>query len=143
MKAFVQGNEISVQAIAGTHVVLLGFNATEIGRNGLIGFGISRKNEGNQEIIFLKGYQHFENGKIGADSMTNPIQLFLWGDYTAEPGNTYTYTIVPFYGNPAIPVKTSSIQVRVVMEENENSTHAVFFNRGVAGSQYYSNNFGQ
>lgn len=143
MKAFVQGDEISVQAIAGTHVVVLGLNATEIGRKGLIGFGISRKDENTHEIVNLKGTQHFENGNIDADSMTNPIQAFLWGDYTADPGSTYTYKIIPFYGNPAIQKKELAIQVRVSMESNELNTHAVFFNRGVAGSQYYSNKFGE
>lgn len=143
MKTFVQGKKISVQAIAGTHVVLLGFNATKTGKKGLIGFGVSRRDEATQEILYLKGYQYFEHGQIGADSMTNPIQSFLWGDYTAKPGKNYIYTIVPFYGNPAQPEKNSSIQVNISMEESEHKTHAVFFNRGVAGSQYYSNKFGQ
>ncbi len=143
MKAFVQGEKISVQAIAGTHVVLLGFNATDHGKKGLIGFGISRKDEFTREVLYLKGYKYFAHGQIGADSMTNPVQAFLWGDYSALPGKSYLYTIVPFYGNPAHPEKDSLIQVRVLMEESEHKRHAVFFNRGVAGSQYYSNEFGQ
>ena len=143
MKAFVKGGKISVQAISGTHVVLLGLNATARGKKGLIGFGISRKDKATKEIRYLKGYQYFENGKIGADSMTNPIQSFLWGDYTAKPGNKYIYTITPFYGTPALPEKKYSIQVNISMEDTEDKTHSVFFNRGVAGSQYYSKKFGR
>ncbi|RKD94046.1 phospholipase D-like domain-containing protein [Marinifilum flexuosum] len=143
MKAFVQGEKISVQAIAGTHVVLLGLNTTEAGKKDLIGFGICRTDETTKRTIHLRGYQHFKDGQIGGDSMTNPIQSFLWGDYSTVPGRSYTYSITPFYGNPAKPEEDSMIKIKVLTEESEHKKHAVFFNRGVAGSQYYSEKFGQ
>lgn len=141
MKAYVHNDKISVQAVAGTHVVLLGFNATQVGRKGLAGFGVTRKDETTGKVKILRGYQYYENNDPYADSMTNPIQSFLWGDYSVKPGRNYTYTIIPLYGYPASAKTGDQLVVRVLTEDPEEATHAVFFNRGVAGSQYYSKKF--
>lgn len=142
MKAFSFGKKISVHAIAGTNVVFLGLDATETGRKGLLGFGIARTDNKTEKTIWLKGYQHFENNHSAETSDKVPIQLFQWSDYTAQPGHGYTYKVIPFYGKPPRLSMQDAVTVQVTTEDEEHETHAVFFNRGVAGSQSYSSQFG-
>jgi phosphatidylserine/phosphatidylglycerophosphate/cardiolipin synthase-like enzyme len=135
---------LSVHAIAGTEVVLLGLNASEEAAEGLLGFEIKRT-EGKKER-WLAGAKTFlgQSRSDGArvDSRTAPIQAFLWGDYAAQPSKHYTYTVTPKYGEPAAMRIGKSVTVAVDTENPDDGNHGVFFNRGVAGSQAYSRMFG-
>ncbi len=122
--------QISVNAIAGTHVVLLGLNATDKARTGLVGFTIKRLDNKSKKT------------KILAGSDERPIQRFLWGDYAAYPGISYTYTVSPMYVNNKKLVAGPSIDLKIKTENPDDGTHAVYFNRGVAGSQGFSRRFG-
>ena len=51
---------ISVHAIAGTEVVLLGLNAEEEAIAGLLGFNIFKKKDGDKEYKQLSGGRGFE-----------------------------------------------------------------------------------
>ena len=77
---------ISVQAIAGTHVVLLGLDATESAAQGLLGFRMSRRTGNTDAFKPLSGGREFQGVKR-KDTVT---QAFLWGDYVVEPKTTYT-----------------------------------------------------
>ena len=90
--------DISVHAIAGTYVVLLGLNATEKAAKGLLGFTIQRREGQTGEWEPLIG-----DGRIfkGLESNVSAIhQDFLWGDYVVAPKTIYTYRVVPVYGDP-------------------------------------------
>ena len=117
---------ISVHAIAGTEVVLLGLDADKKATKGLIGFAIDRLDQKTGNIKSLS---------------KEPIQKFLWGDYTANPGQTYTYTVKPLYGTLAAHKAGADVKVQVTTEDPDDGTHGVYFNRGVAGSQAYSKRF--
>lgn len=133
-----QNQNISVHAVAGTEVVLLGLDATEKAARGLLGFRIWKRTGANGSERPLSGGRDFK----GLRSKVPVIQAFLWGDYVVEPNTSYTYRVVPVYGDPAAPTEGSAVEVTITTEDPEGQTHAIYFNRGVAGSQAYSRRFG-
>src|SRR5437762_5733486 len=54
-----QKGELSVQAIAGTHVVLLGMDLPEQKCPGLLGFALRREDHTEGEKYWLSGYKTF------------------------------------------------------------------------------------
>jgi phosphatidylserine/phosphatidylglycerophosphate/cardiolipin synthase-like enzyme len=143
----------SVNAIAGTEVVLLGFNATAVAAKGLLGFAVRRYDHQSKRLVWLsgglRGFKKPEESKgteaepRPPNSLVAPIQAFLWGDYTVDPARTYTYRVVPMYGTPGKLQQGEFVEVTITTESPEDQKHAVFFNRGVAGSQAYSRHFGK
>jgi hypothetical protein len=66
-----------VQAIAGTHVVLLGWDVADPARRqGLLGFAVQREYQTEGETYWLRGMKTFPG--------STPLQTFQWGDYTAK-----------------------------------------------------------
>ena len=149
MRRRAERNGISVHAIAGSSTVLLGMDVKDETRlKGLLGFGIKRIDHTEDESYWLKGFKTFKEklGKHHPGSLIStrwsPIQGFLWGDYTARPGHEYTYIVTPVYGDPSNITHGTSVQVLVSTEDESCGTHAVYFNRGAAGSQAYARKFG-
>src|SRR5437867_4270985 len=95
---------LTVQAVAGTYVVLLGFDLAAQDRKGLLGFAIQRTDQTEHEDRWLRGMLTFPNMSAGpnGEMETNsfPIQKFRWGDYTAKPNHSYTYMVQAMYGAP-------------------------------------------
>jgi phosphatidylserine/phosphatidylglycerophosphate/cardiolipin synthase-like enzyme len=145
MRVYKTDKKISVHAVAGTHVVLLGLNASKGARRGLLGFTIEKKGPRGGFKPLRGGARAFDNydAEKFSDSRTAPIQSMLWGDYTVEPGRPYTFRVTPVYGKPGALKPGATVQVNVKTESTDDGKHAVFFNRGVAGSQAYSRHFGQ
>ena len=54
-----QKGDLSVQAIAGTHVVLLGMDLVEQDCPGLLGFALRREDHTEGEKYWLSGYKTF------------------------------------------------------------------------------------
>lgn len=75
---------------------------------------------------------------------SNPIQGMWWGDYTAKPGHSYRYTVLPRYGTPAELTSRDSVTATLDITTNDPDagTHGIYFNRGVAASQAYATEFG-
>jgi len=145
-----QDGVLSVQAIAGTHVVLLGMNLPVANCPGLLGFAIRRHDHVEGEIYWLSGYKTFASvephpapGVLYA-TRVHPIQGFTWSDFSAKPGYRYTYEIVALRGDPKQPTEAERVSVRVKTESDKlaNSMHHVHFNRGAAASQEYTRRFG-
>lgn len=139
---------LEVRGVAGTFVVLLAFNCSKTYRKGLLGFGIQRTDQSNDEVIWLRGLKKFDlsQSEDGDDVSTrhHPIQKFHWGDYTAKPGRTYTYTIHAMKGKPDALADFETIEVTVKCEDPEElgkNGHAVHFNRSAAASQAFANRF--
>ncbi len=147
MRRRVKKDGVTVHAIAGTNVVLLGLDATKKAARGLLGFRIQRYEPATKRGTWLRGGRHFEDVPVAKrakqDSRHAPIQAFLWGDYTADPDTMYTYTITPMYGAPDALKTGARVTVRIRTESESDNEHAVYFNRGVAGSQAYSSRFGK
>ena len=144
MRAYAASNRVSVHAIAGTHVVLLGLNATEDARKGLLGFTIEKRGSRGGFRALRGGARVFENFDTDRwiDSRTAPIQSMMWGDYTLKAGKTYTFRVTPVYGAPGALEPGEAVEVEVKTECHDDGEHAVYFNRGVAGSQAYTRRFG-
>ena len=139
---------ISVKAITGTYVVSLLMNATENARDGLLGFALYRIDKTEKEEYWLKGMRTFEEtAQPGLPAGTllstqeNPVQDFAWGDFTAKPNHSYVYRVVPVYGKPKALTYGKPVELPVKTEKEDGSTHSVYFNRGVIGSQAYSREF--
>ncbi len=130
--------KISVHTIAGSHVVLFGLDAEPETASKLLGFNIVRTGPGDEEPTALESGRDF----AGVTSDVPVIQSFLWGDYRVEPNTTYTYRIVPVSGTPAKQKHGRALEISVTTEDPAAESHAVHFNRGVAGSQSYSRRFG-
>lgn len=164
MRARIANDHLSVQAVAGTHVVLLGMDVSEEARKGLLGFTIRRSGGGRSKVLggglVFEGvsaettevvHPALDSGPTPApeaprkrqDSEAAPIQAFLWSDYTAFPGVTYTYEVIPNYGTPDALEPGEGVSLLVKTERPEDGTHGVYFNRGVAGSQAYARRFGK
>jgi phosphatidylserine/phosphatidylglycerophosphate/cardiolipin synthase-like enzyme len=137
---------MSVQAVAGTYVVLLGINMDSARTAGVFGFGIQRTDHDNgDKLDWLEGFKAFKNANLprGALVPTNehPVQAFLWGDYTARKGHRYTYRVVAMRGQPGNLTESEDVSVTFSMESEDVGDHAIYFNRGVAGSQAYEKKF--
>src|ERR1700730_7364498 len=106
---------LTVQAVAGTYVALLGFDIAPQNRKGLLGFAVQRTDQtGSRWLgggITFPNMSPGPNGDMGTN--TFPIQKFRWGDYTAQPGSTYTYTLQAMYGTPGALEVGDSVSVDV------------------------------
>ncbi|HEX6307290.1 MAG TPA: phospholipase D-like domain-containing protein [Longimicrobiales bacterium] len=138
---------MKARAIAGTHTVLLAFDATKRGRKGLLGFAIRRRDDYEDEEYWLHATKVFASvvpqPAPGASYSTllHPIQSFLWGDYSAKPGRTYVYTIRPLYGSPKKLRAGKDVVLAVRTEPEEASGHGIWFNRGAIASRAYAQKF--
>lgn len=146
MRAIGRSGPMSVQAVAGTYVVLLGINMDSARTAGVFGFGIQRTDHDNgDKLDWLEGFKAFKNANLprGALVPTNehPVQAFLWGDYTARKGHRYTYRVVAMRGQPGNLTESEDVSVTFSMESEDVGDHAIYFNRGVAGSQAYEKKF--
>jgi phosphatidylserine/phosphatidylglycerophosphate/cardiolipin synthase-like enzyme len=138
---------VSVQAISGTYVVMLGMDADPAARKGLLGFAIRRTDKTEKEQYWLKGMRTFQSvypdPPEGASVSTHehPIQDFLWNDFTAKPDHEYEYEIVPVTGQPKNLEYGEPVRVPIKTEREIQGNHSVWFNRGVIGSQAYARKF--
>ena len=139
-----------VQAVAGTHVVLLGMHLPKAQCPGLLGFAIHRTDKTEDEKYWLSGYKTFSatvpspaKGLLYS-SRQHPIQGFTWSDFSAKPAHDYVYRVVALRGTPQKPTlgKEVSVPVTTESENLQNSLHHVHFNRGAAASQEYTRRFG-
>ncbi|GGC93509.1 phospholipase D-like domain-containing protein [Undibacterium terreum] len=151
MRAKKSGNGLAIQAIAGTHVVILGWDLVDNTlKKGLLGFAIQRTDHTEGESYWLRGMKSFPDTSPplgpGGDASTfeQPLQGFQWGDYTAKPGHSYTYLLVAMYGKPGNLDAKNSIAVKIQTEPEwgtPESVHSIFFNRGAVASQEYARRF--
>ncbi|MGI5130622.1 phospholipase D-like domain-containing protein [Pseudonocardia sp. CA-107938] len=139
-----------VYAVAGTNTVSFGIDATAGTRAGLLGFAVERVDLATGERHWLPGFKVFRSllphpvpGER-VSTFDHPMQSFLWDDFTCAPDHRYTYRFQPLKGTPAHPDRSAPALSLTVRTEPATSTgtHDVFFNRGVASSQYYTQEFG-
>lgn len=139
---------LTVHAIAGSYVVLLGMNLTKTALKGCLGFAIERIDHTENERYWLRGFKTFRETADSSlppgtlfTTLEQPIQAFQWSDFTAKPGYDYTYRVVPLRGKPKNLTQGTPVEIRIQTEREDLGTHVIFFNRGVAGSQAYARKF--
>lgn len=148
MRTVKTNSGLTVQAIAGTYVVILAFDLPEQDCEGLLGFSIHRIDTQDNDAYYLEGMKTFEETDPGFpsgslySSRDQPFQSFQWADYSAKPGYTYTYTIAALKGTPKNLTEFVSTEIEVATEAVEANNHNVYFNRGTAASQEYVRRFG-
>jgi len=150
----VNGN-FRVRVIAGTHTILMAMNCPNHRRRGLRGFAF-RRTVGTGEARFLRSLKVFKSVVPNPKALVNgqaqrfttdehPVQSFLWGDYTADPGAKYRFTVMPMYGEPGAleskPADHVSFEITTEIEK-EPGGHGVWFNRGAIASQAFAREFG-
>ena len=149
MRKRVSNGDLSVHAIAGTYVTLLGLNIKENSSmlDGLLGFGIWRRNNTANKEGWLPGIKRFKSDpdephptKL-TSTRTQPVQGFMWSDYAAKAGHDYTYRVVPMYGAPGALVEGDGVEITFKTEQEKGAKHSVYFNRGAAASQAYARRF--
>lgn len=138
---------VTVNGIAGTHVVLLGLDLAAERRNGCLGFAIQREDHTEDERYWLSGMKTFAEtdpalGPGGqVSSRQHPFQTFQWADYSAKPEHEYSYTVIPLYGTPAKLSEGPRVVAKVTTEAELGKPHSAFFNRGSVASQEYARRF--
>lgn len=139
---------LTVQAIGGSHVVLMGWDFPENKCDGLAGFGLHRTDHEAEEAFWLQGIKTFEVTDPGLppgslhSTRRHPIQSFMWSDYSAKPGRNYSYRIVALKGDPEDLEIVADTKVTVRTEAPEDGLNDVHFNRGAAASQEFARRFG-
>jgi phosphatidylserine/phosphatidylglycerophosphate/cardiolipin synthase-like enzyme len=149
MRASQHDNGVTALAVAGTHVVLLGWDMpkADIRAQRVLGFAVSRRRHADGEVIWMPGMKTFRavepDPAPGAQvsSYRHPLQTFQWADYTASPEQTYTYRIVAMTGSPGALVEGPEVSMTVTTHRTDLGKHAVFFNRGAVASQEYARRF--
>lgn len=142
----------SVHAISGTRAIILAMNAKREATSGLMGFAIGWKKNPTDEIKWLRGFKFFKsiipNPSPGQRKSTLefPIQSFIWGHYSAYPGQEYHYVIRPMFkptnGDLEKLISGDDIELSIKTETEDTGTHSVIFNRGAIASQAYADRFG-
>jgi phosphatidylserine/phosphatidylglycerophosphate/cardiolipin synthase-like enzyme len=138
---------LTVNAVAGTHVVSLGMDLSPARRRDCLGFAIRREDHTEDERQWLRGLKTFRETDPGlgpgesVSSRDHPFQAFQWADYSAKPGHDYTYTVIPLTGTPGELGRSRAASVRVRTEAEQAAPHSVFFNRGAIASQEYARRF--
>lgn len=147
MRKRTSDNGITVNAVAGAYVVLLGWTIDEAMRPGLRGFAVKRTDPVEQESYWMKGTKTFKTVNAYPapgeqfSSLLHPFQSFQWADYSAKPDRPYTYEIVAMYGDPGSLEQRGAVSVDVHTESVTGHDHSVFFNRGSPATQEYARRF--
>lgn len=138
---------VTVNAIAGTHVVTLGFDLSPKWRSKCLGFAIQREDKTEEERYWMRGMKTFPSTNPGlgpggtVSSREHPFQTFQWADYSAKPGHRYVYTVVPLLGSPTDLREGLRVSVKIETEPEIDIPHSMFFNRGSVATQEYARQF--
>lgn len=139
---------ITVNAISGTFVVLMGFDIAD--PKGLLGFAIHRKDLTENEERWIPNQRTFPGKGAGQTTWASneaPLQKFRWSDYAAKPEHNYQYDVYAVYGTPdqlklqgpvSVPISTESPKA---IKHPDGTVHEIHFNRSSAASQAYEVKF--
>lgn len=148
MRTKVSAPPLTVNAVGGSYVVLLGMHMDVADCEALAGFALERTDHtagtGPRSIIGNKTFAATANNgreRGGFSTFHHPIQAFAWSDYTAEPGHEYSYRVVALKGPPDRLEEFAEATVEVTTETPAGGDHDIYFNRGVAASQAYARRF--
>lgn len=133
---------LKVYVVAGTQTVLLSLSIAKYRVQGkkLLGFSFERKDSKGHKKL-LNGSKRFESLANSSKASFSLVQTYFWKDYTADPGQTYTYTIKAMMGTAAAVQPGNEVSITISTEPLVGEGHSVFFNYGVTGSQAYSHRF--
>jgi phosphatidylserine/phosphatidylglycerophosphate/cardiolipin synthase-like enzyme len=138
-----------VYAVAGTNTVSFAVVASAATMAGLLGFAVRRYDLAAGTDEWMPGFKVFRtlvpNPLPGERVSTydQPVQSFTWDDFTCRPDSRYRYVFHPLKGTPEDLDRSSyPLTLTIRTEPLTDERHDVFFNRGVASSQSYTNRYG-
>lgn len=134
MRVNESNKDISVRAVAGTEVILFGMNVPDDKAKGLLGFKIEKQVDDD--------WKQLHDGRTFETSSETLIQRFMWSDYSVDAGNDYVYRFTAVYGSVSNFKYTDTLELKITTENPDDGENAIYFNRGVAGSQAYARKFG-
>jgi phosphatidylserine/phosphatidylglycerophosphate/cardiolipin synthase-like enzyme len=147
MRKKVRQSGVTINAVAGNHVVMLGLDIDGTLRRGLRGFAIRRTDHTEEETYWMRGAKTFASVEptpaVGEQfsSREHPFQSFQWSDYSAKPDHEYTYDVIALYGKPGELEERNSATVTIRTEPIIGADHTIFFNRGSIATQEYARRF--
>ncbi|PSJ36291.1 phospholipase D-like domain-containing protein [Allosphingosinicella deserti] len=141
--------DFQVYAVSGTNTVSFGIDFDSDKIADLMGFAVERHDLENDERYYMYGFKVFESiyphpdEALVVTTFDQPVQSFVWDDFTAKDGQEYVYYFHPLKGSSKkLDRSLPPIPIRIETEKTfTNGTHDVFFNRGVASSQAYARRF--
>lgn len=141
-----------VYAVAGTNSISFAIDCKDADMRNLLGFTVEKeytRPSGQKVNVIVMGFKVFkeriENPMPGGfySTFDNPIQSFVWDDFSLYPGAKYTYRFTPLFDDPVNIRRGNAVSITVQTEPAwKKNDHSIFFNRGVASSQAYAVKFG-
>jgi phosphatidylserine/phosphatidylglycerophosphate/cardiolipin synthase-like enzyme len=138
-----------VYAVTGTTTASFAVLASDRTKAGLLGFAVRRYDLAAGTDVWLPGFKVFRSvvpepaPGLEVSTYDQPVQSFVWDDFTCEPDHRYRYVFHPLSGTPQHLVRSAaSLTLTIRTEASYGGTHDVFFNRGVASSQSYTRVYG-
>ena len=138
-----------VYAVTGTNTVSFAVVASGVTKAGLLGFAVRRYDLAAGTDEWMPGFKVFRtlvpNPLPGERVSTydQPVQSFTWDDFTCRPDSRYRYVFHPLKGTPGdLDRSAYPLTLTIRTEPLSGEQHDVFFNRGVASSQSYTNQYG-
>src|SRR5262245_49925446 len=95
-----------VFAVSGTNTVSFGIDFAQADTKGLLGFAVARCDPTENERYFMFGFKVFPSviphpdNKTTVNTFDQPVQSFVWDDFTAKPDRRYAYFFHPLKGTP-------------------------------------------
>ncbi len=138
-----------VFAVSGVNTVSFAIDARDADTAGLLGFAVERHDLKDDERYYMYGFKVFQSvvpnpqPDIAVTTFDQPVQSFVWDDFTAKDGRAYEYFFHPLKGKPKnLDHSAPPIPIRIRTEPLfSDQPHDVFFNRGVGSSQAYTREF--
>ena len=137
-----------IYAVAGINTVSFGIDFDSAAISGLLGFAIEREDPAARQRYYMYGFKVFRSiyphpgETLKVTTFDQPVQSFVWDDFTAKPGRRYIYHFHPIGGTPKnIDRSAAPISITIETESLYSNGQDVFFNRGVASSQAYAREF--
>ena len=140
-------SNLTVHAIAGTRVILVALNCPDAKKKDLMGFAFKREFASGPTGDWLRGLKVFKTNEPDPKPNTlystydNPIQSFLWSDFTADPDTAYRFTITARYGKPGALQDGDTVTFEIRTEKADDGKHGIWFNRGSVASQAFAREF--
>jgi phosphatidylserine/phosphatidylglycerophosphate/cardiolipin synthase-like enzyme len=138
-----------VYAVTGTNTVSFAVVASDTTKAGLLGFALRRYDLAAGTDEWMPGFKVFRSliaAPTGGESVSTydqPVQSFTWDDFTCHPDSRYRYVFHPLKGTAEKLVRSATpLTLTIRTEPLYGERHDVFFNRGVASSQAYTQHYG-
>ena len=138
-------DDFRIKGYAGTTSVLLAMDLAESRKKDFVGFAIEKSVDGGKwewllNSLTFHGVPHtLPHNKTPSDKA--PIQKFRWGDYVINPAKKYRFKVHLVYGTGL--TQEEMLEIELKPDDGKPKGHHVNFNRAVAASQAFSQNFSE